>query len=64
MPDFIEDYEAPDLTPGERARRICDAIYHGMKKMGHITTCHYDAGIPILERAIEAVMRDCKKEAK
>ena len=51
-------FDSEGLTPEKRAYLLCDEISKGMKKMGVITTAHYDVGIPLIIRMIEAIIKE------
>lgn len=59
MPDSaVYPYEEEGLTHSDRAHRLCDVLQLEMRKLGVITTAHYEQGISHIVRMIEAVLRE------
>jgi hypothetical protein len=46
------------MTYKERARKALEQLDLGMRKMGVVTTAHYEVGQPILEKAFRDLIKE------
>lgn len=47
----------------QRAHALCTEIATGMARMGVHTSCHFDAGLPLIVREFQRVRDDALEEA-
>lgn len=57
--NIYEAYEEAGISVEERARRLCEVLERELRKMGVVTTAHYEAGPQShIIRALEAAAQE------